>query len=244
MNKFIQKTFLIFQVFLLLLPSLTVNSSTLHNQLYTIDSSEKTIYLTFDDGPGGKNNALILDILKEEGVPATFFLIGEQIEGQEALILRMRDEGHSLGLHSYTHKKQNLYPNPENFISEMRKVQDKLFDITGETYNILRFPFGCNNNSYSLNNEMLDAIHSNNMKIFDWNVDSTDGANPYSSPDRILNNSLSDKEEIILLMHSSYITKNTSIALRGIIHYYKNKGYTFKRITDETPELYKIKRSS
>ena len=243
MNKYFSKTLLFLEIFLLLIPSTFVASSSNEPTDNTItEDVEKSIYLTFDDGPGGKNNALILDILKSENVCATFFLIGAQIEGQESLILRMKDEGHSLGLHSFSHKRESLYPNHEKFINEMKQVQNSLYNITGETYNILRFPFGCNNNSYSLTTEMVDAIHYNNMKIYDWNVDSTDGENPYGNPDLILKNSLSNKDNIILLMHCSYINKNSAIALKGIIHYYKDKGYTFKKITDETPELYKLKR--
>ena len=75
----------------------------------TIESKEKEIYLTFDDGPSGKVTNDILDILKSEEVPATFFVIGNQIDNQEDIILRMRDEGHSIGLHSYTHERNNLY---------------------------------------------------------------------------------------------------------------------------------------
>ena len=65
--------------------------------------------------PSGKVTNDILDILKSEEVPATFFVIGNQIDNQEDIILRMRDEGHSIGLHSYTHERNNLYSNNDGF---------------------------------------------------------------------------------------------------------------------------------
>ena len=84
-------------------------------------SKSKVIYLTFDDGPARKVTTDILDILREEDVNATFFLIGEQIKGQENIIKRMHEEGHSLGLHSMTHKKNdnkcNINSNRSNFTS-------------------------------------------------------------------------------------------------------------------------------
>lgn len=207
----------------------------------TSESKQKEIYLTFDDGPGGKVTTDILDILKEEQVPATFFIIGNQIDNQENTILRMRDEGHSIGLHSYTHDRNKLYSSNEGFIDEMLKVQKRLHDVTGETYNILRFPFGSTNMTYKLTPSMVNLVHQYNFKIYDWTQDSFDGANPDSSPDCIYKKSISNKDSIILLMHCGVINKNSALALPNIIKYYKDKGYTFKAITEETPELYNLK---
>lgn len=85
---------------------------------------EKVIYITFDDGPGGKVTTEVLDILKREEVPATFFLIGDQIKGQEKLIKRMVDEGHSIGLHSMSHSKSKLYSSDKEFLKEMLECQN------------------------------------------------------------------------------------------------------------------------
>ena len=200
--------------------------------------NEKIIYLTFDDGPGGKVTNDILDILKKEEVPATFFLIGSQIENQEDLIKRIHSEGHSLGLHSMSHDKQKLYYNNDLFLKEMLETQKIIKDITGVNSNILRFPFGCNNNCYKLNKTLVDLLHKNNFKIYDWNVDSTDGANSYANPSLFIKKATSDKSPIILLMHCGYINKNSTIALPEIIKYYKSQGYTFKKIDNDTPEEY------
>ena len=111
---------------------------------------EKIIYLTFDDGPGGKITKDTLDILKSENVKATFFLIGEQIKGQEDLVKRILEEGHSIGLHSMDHKKENLYSSDNNFLKEMLDSQKIIEEVTGEKINILRFPFGSNNDTFIL----------------------------------------------------------------------------------------------
>ena len=89
----------------------------------------KTIYLTFDDGPAGKITTSILDVLKENQVHATFFLIGEQIKGQEDLVKRIYSEGHSIGLHSMTHKKNALYCSNEHFLKEMLETQKVISSI-------------------------------------------------------------------------------------------------------------------
>lgn len=204
---------------------------------YCIDE-QKVIYLTFDDGPSGKVTTDILDILKNEEVPATFFLIGNQIKGQEEILLRIKNEGHSLGLHSMSHNRNNLYSSNEKFLKEMLDTQNIIKEITGETSNILRFPFGCNNKSYCLKPELVELLHTNNLKIHDWNVDSTDGANHSASPSTYLRKSKSNKSEITLLMHCGYINKNSVKALPDIIKLYKDKGYVFKGINDYTEELY------
>ena len=130
-----------------------------------LESKEKEIYLTFDDGPSGKVTSEVLDVLKSECVPATFFIIGNQIDNQEDIILRMRDEGHSIGLHSYTHERNSLYSSNDGFINEMLKVQKRLYDVTGESYNILRFPFGSTNNTYKITSSMVDLVHNNTIGL-------------------------------------------------------------------------------
>lgn len=202
------------------------------------EEKEKVIYLTFDDGPGGKNTTDVLDILKKENVHATFFVIGEQIKGQEATLKRMVDEGHSIGLHSMTHKQNKLYSSNENFLNEMLQVQLLIKEVTGVNTNILRFPFGCNNNCYHLNQQLVDLLHDNNLKIFDWNTDSTDGAHHNANPSTFIKNAKSDKDSVTLLMHCGYIHQNSVKALPEIIKYYKDNGYTFKTISEDTPEVF------
>ncbi|WP_160679642.1 polysaccharide deacetylase family protein [Clostridium sp. C8-1-8] len=204
---------------------------------------QKVVYLTFDDGPSGKLNSKVLDILKEKNVHATFFLIGNMIKGQEALVKRMVDEGNSVGLHTYSHEKDKIYRNNTSFVDEMLLTQQIIYDATGVKTNILRFPFGCNNNIYKLTTSMVTALHDNNFKIYDWNVDTTDGMNPKLAPYKILTKAKSDKNPAVVLMHCGYLNKNTAIALPEIIDYYKSKGYEFKVITEDTPEVYKLRKN-
>ena len=209
-----------------------------------VESNSKVVYLTFDDGPAGKVTNDVLDILKNNSVHATFFLIGCQIKDQEDLVKRIYDEGNSIGLHSMTHKKNSLYCSNEQFLKEMISTQELISTVVPIKPTILRFPFGCNNNTYKISKSMVDLLHDNNLKIYDWNTDSGDGANHNLAPENIAKKACKseDKDTVVILMHCTYINKNSAKALPSIIKYYKDKGYTFKAIDETTPELYKVSK--
>lgn len=198
---------------------------------------EKVIYLTFDDGPSVTTNK-ILNILKEEDVKATFFLIGNQIVGFEDTVKRIHAEGHSIGLHTYTHKYKRIYRNNDNFIKEMDDCRNEINKITGTNPNIIRFPGGSRKH---LNDNFLNELHKDNFKIYDWNVQVSDGIKPKTPSSKLYREATKDTASIspiILLMHCDYMHKNTCVALPKIIDYYKQQGYIFKAITEDTPELY------
>lgn len=200
--------------------------------------TEKVIYLTFDDGPCNKVTNKVLDILKENDVKATFFLIGSQIEGSEDVVKRINDEGHSIGLHTYTHKFRHIYCNEDTFIQEMINCRNEINKVVGISPNIIRFPGG----SYKhLSKSYLKKLHDNNFKIYDWNIDNTDALNPKQSPYNLYRKSIKgskDLQTIILLMHCTNMQNNTCEALPEIIKYYKSHGYEFKTIIEDTPEIY------
>ena len=127
-------SFIILIISLILVPILPVTASE--------NSNEKIIYLTFDDGPSNKIMPNILDTLKKEQVNATFFIIGDQIKGNEKILKRVHEEGHSIGLHSVTHKKCNLYSSNDCFLKEMLKDQKLINEVVGISPTILRFPYG------------------------------------------------------------------------------------------------------
>lgn len=202
------------------------------------NNEEKIIYLTFDDGPSTKVLPDILDTLEKEDVKGTFFIIGNEIKGREDILKRIHKDGHSIGLHSFTHEKKKLYSSNEEFLNEMLKTQSLINDIVHIKPTILRFPFGCNNTYYKLNPSLINLLHKNNLKVYDWNVDSGDGTNHKASPNTYVKNSKSNKNSIILLMHCGTINKNSAKALPEIISYYKSKGYVFKKITSSSPEYF------
>ena len=201
-------------------------------------TSPKFAYLTFDDGPTYVVTDALLDVLKKENVKATFFVVGKEIEGKESILKRMYDEGHSIGLHTYSHNFKKIYRSTEAFIEEMRKTSNKIEEVTGFAPKIIRFPGG---SSKRLNAFVLEELHKNNFKVYDWNVNICDGINPNLGTSDLVVNSQTikgNKEAAIILMHCNFNNKNTVKALPEIIKYYLDLGYEFKAITEATPEYY------
>lgn len=206
--------------------------------VYDVDIDKKTVYLTFDDGPTHVVTNQLLDVLKKYNIKATFFVVGKEIEGTEDILLRIYKEGHGIGLHTYSHNYKKLYSSEEIFINEMLKTREKVKDITGYESNIIRFPGG---SAKHLNSKFLEKLHKNNFKVFDWNVNLCDGVNPNLSANKLLDNAKKYRESysrLIVLMHCNFNNKNTIKALPRIIEYYKNLGYEFKAITNDTDEYY------
>lgn len=241
----------IFSVFFLIsTPNVNTNASVqkpvkeLNTHLEDVNGNNKIIYLTFDDGPSDPITGKVLDILKTNNVKATFFVIGNQINGLEDVLKRIHVEGHSIGLHTYTHKFKRIYSNNASFIKEMDQCQFEINKIIGVSPTIIRFPGGSKKH---LTYGLLNTLHNHNFKIYDWNMETLDGINPKLSPYKIYKDATNNSENlstIILLLHCDYMHKNTCIALPKIIKYYKDQGYKFEPITNDTPELYfPIKRA-
>lgn len=199
---------------------------------------QKLIYLTFDDGPGHTVTENILDILKSENVKATFFVIGSKVAGRESTLNRMRSEGHSIGLHTFTHQYNKIYKNNECFVNEMNQAENTIKNVTGISSKIIRFPSGSNGH---MDKPLMDELHSMNYKIFDWNLCLSDGIN-HNTPVNKLYKEGTEKcvnpNRIFLLAHCGAENKNTCTVLPEIIRYYKNLGYEFRPITNDTPEYH------
>lgn len=199
---------------------------------------DKVIYLTFDDGPSDIVTNKILDILKEKNVKATFFIVGRKIHGREETMKRINNEGHSIGLHTYTHDYKKIYTSPKSFVDEMERTGEEVKRATGITANIIRFPGGT---KPYLNKSLLNSLHQKNYRIFDWNAALTDGLNPKASTGKLVKESskiIGNRSKVILLMHCDAANANTCKALPKIIDSYREKGYIFKSITNDTPEFY------
>ena len=198
----------------------------------------KFVYLTFDDGPTYVVTDALLDVLKIEKVKATFFIVGKEIEGKESILKRIYSEGHSIGLHTYSHNFKKIYRSSAEFIDEMERTSSKIQEITGSTSKIIRFPGG---SSKRLNSLTLENLHKKDFKIYDWNVDALDGVNPNLSVSQLIKNTKKirgNENTAIILMHCNSNNKNTVKALPEIIKYYLDLGYEFKGITKDTPEYY------
>lgn len=214
-----------------IIPYNVTSAAIVHN------SEKKVLYLTFDDGPSVITDEL-LDILKFCNVKATFFVVGKEIVGREDMLKRICREGHSIGLHTYSHNLHRIYKNQDAFVNEMIETSKLVKMITGCSTNIIRFPGG---SSKHLTKAMLEKLHTNNFKVYDWNSSLEDGVCPNMSVNQLVKNSKKYKHgnsRIFLLMHCNSNNRNTIKALPQIIEYYKNMGYSIEPITEKTEEYY------
>lgn len=183
----------------------------------------KVIYLTFDDGPGKYTDDL-LSILEEKGIHATFFFIGNRLQGHEQLVLDTKQSGNYVGLHSMSHNKKRLYDtgSSANFLKEYVLEQSKIKKITGETPWLIRAPYG---SKPSIGKKFRDDIAQEGFKMWDWTVDSKDWK--YTGrPDLIMREIKSQvhREVEVILLHEN---AQTVKALPGMIDYLRGKGYSF-----------------
>lgn len=187
-------------------------------QAWNSDAGIRKVYLTFDDGPS-ENTDEILDILDEYGVKATFFVVGK--EGYTEEYQRIVEEGHSLGMHSFSHKYREIYQSVDAYGEDMNKLHDFLYEVTGEECKIARFPGGSSNTISKVDmQELIMYLTEQGITYYDWNVSSGDAASSFVSASQIENNVLNNVwkyDSVMILMHDSSAKDTTVEALPNII---------------------------
>lgn len=197
----------------------------------------KTAYLTFDDGPSNITPQ-ILDILDENNIKATFFLIGNSITEENSDLVRyMSQSGHTLGIHTYSHKCKEIYCTVDNYVDDFTLTYDKMYEITGVEPSIFRFPGGSINDfSKGTYKKIVSKMEEMGFVYYDWNVSAEDSVgNP--SEYSILKNVRKFKnfDEPVILMHDSSINALSAKLLPQIIQEIKDAGYTFDTLDNREP---------
>ena len=199
---------------------------------------DKRIYLTFDDGPS-RNTDKILDILKEHDVKATFFVVGKTDEESVRAYQRIVAEGHTLAMHSYSHKYSEIYASKESFEQDLRQLQEYLYQITGVWPRFYRFPGGSSNTVSKVDmQELIEYLNESGITYFDWNIASGDAISGQLGKDTIVNNCIGGikaKQECMILMHDASDKNSTVEALSLLIEQVRSsENAVFLPITDET----------
>lgn len=216
------------------------NTATAQRDLY-VDAG--TIYLTFDDGPSEKITPKILDLLKENDIKATFFVIGFDRE-KDGLITRIHDEGHTIGIHGLSHDYSKIYKSIGNLMNNFYLLEDLVYSLTGNRSGFIRFPGGSSNTvskkyCEGIMTEAVELVTQQGYTYFDWNVDSQD-AGGADTAEEIYDNVVSGIKagrENVVLMHDSAGHQATLEALEWIINYGLKNDYFFKSITDDTTQV-------
>lgn len=178
------------------------------------------VYLTFDDGPSAYTNE-ILDILAEYDIKATFFVVGKEDDKSKEALKRIVAEGHTLGMHSYSHKYADLYSSEESFENDFLELKNYLEETTGVPCKFYRFPGGSSNTVSKVDMQVLTSyLEKQGISYFDWNISSGDASRNKLSVDTLVKNCTQDigrYNDAVILLHDSADKKSTVDALPQII---------------------------
>ena len=214
------------------IPKLTDEGKQNVKQIYKSDT--KRVFLTFDDGPS-TNTSTILDILKQNNIKATFFVLGVQVQKYPELVKRMYNEGHYIANHGYSHKYSQIYQTPEEVINEYNQCNQIVANTIGvPEYNshLFRFPGGSVGGKYAqIKTEAIQILDQNGVVYVDWNAVTGDSETSNPTEEYLMNNlqqTTKEKNSVVLLMHDSQAKKISVDTLPKIIEYLKQQGYEFQ----------------
>ncbi len=196
--------------------------------IYSADVSSQSIGLTFDISWGENTAVPILDILKQEGIKATFFLSSPWAGKHEQIVQRMVADGHEIGSHGNRHIDLNTLSSSE-IEQEIKTAETVLETISNQKINLIRTPNG------AYDNKVIDTANKLGYKVIQWSIDSLDWKRP--GPNAVINNVLNGlkpgsgaKPGDIILFHASDSAPDTVQALPTIIKNLKAKGYSLVTI--------------
>jgi len=199
-------------------------------------SNGRVIYLTFDDGPS-QHTERLLDILDQYGVKATFFVVNT---GNMEILSRMKASGHTVAMHSATHRYDRIYASDAAFYEDMQKIQNIIYSHTGDVSRILRFPGGTSNtvskkDCPGIMTRLSQDLKAMGYRYFDWNVDSRDASDAKSWEDVYTNviNGCSQKDFSVVLQHDTMEFSVDAVEL--IILWGLGNGYTFMPLDVNSP---------
>lgn len=217
-------------------PILTQNGIEALKQIYKAEN--KQVFLTFDDGPSKKVTILILDLLKQQNIKATFFVLGSRVELYPDIVKRAYEEGHYIANHGYSHKYSLIYSSANSVLDEYNKTNQAVKNAIGNheyNTNIFRFPGGSvGGNYHNIKAEAKKLLEQNNIATVDWNAltGDTEGLRTETELLNRLKETTQNKTSVVILMHDAADKSYTYDALPKVIEYLKQEGYQFKNFYD------------
>ena len=206
------------------------------NQIY--HSEQRRVFLTFDDGPSQAVTPFILDLLKQENIKASFFVLGDRVVANPDLVKRAYEEGHFIANHGKTHIYQEIYSSPEKVIEEYNNTNQAIRNAIGNPEyhsRVFRFPGGSKGGYYSeIKSQALQLLNQNGIASLDWNCLSKDAEGAKTKEQLIQNviTTMGTKQSVVILMHDASNKILTYEALPEIIQYLRQNGYVFCSLQD------------
>ena len=194
------------------------------------------VYLTFNSVPGDNTEA-ILDVLAQYQVKATFFVVGSEDEADNAIYQRIVNEGHTIGMHSYSNQYSLIYSSTDAFKEDYLKLSDLLYKLTGTKAKYYRFPGGSGNQISNVNMaEFVHVLNQEQITYFDWNVSAGDAASNYTKDDVLSNvlDGVSKYKTSVVLLHDGTNKSTTVEALGPLIESLQNQGANILPIDENT----------
>jgi len=213
------------------LPILTPGAQDYIKNIYR--QNEKKVYLTFDDGPSKTVTPLILDLLKQENIKATFFVLGSRVELNPDLVKREYEEGHYIANHGYSHTYSSIYSSIDSILNEYTTTQNAIRNAIGVpeyNCNLFRFPGGSVGGKYQqVKAEAKSVLEQNGIAYLDWNALTNDAAGAKTKEAMMQNliANIENKNTVVVLMHDAGDKILTYEVLPEIIQLFRERGYTF-----------------
>lgn len=178
----------------------------------------KTMYLTFDDGPSAENTSVVLDILKERNIKATFFLVGENVEKHPEIAKRIAEEGHTIGIHCNRHEYEEIYASVDAYVADFEEAQRIVYEATGVEAKLFRFPGG-SINAYDkeVYQDIIEAMTEKGYIYYDWNASLEDAVSK-STPEILIANGVEStlgRKRVVMLAHD--VVYNTTLCLDDLL---------------------------
>ncbi|MBO5409242.1 MAG: polysaccharide deacetylase family protein [Clostridia bacterium] len=194
-------------------------------------ADNQIVYLTFDDGPS-TSTPMLLDVLREEGVTATFFVAGTSNFKRE-LLKRIHEENHVIGVHTLTHNYQYIYESIENYLADFSAEYHQIWEATGYRPRIFRFPGGSvNSKNKHLCRDLIWEMNRRGFVYFDWNVTSEDAVGVEDPKEQLaeLITQSGNRPRIIALLHDSDQNPDIGWVVKEYIHHMRELGYRFESL--------------
>ena len=213
---------------------------------FATEGDKHYVYLTFNSVPGD-NTEDILDVLAQYNVKATFFVVGSEEDGVSDVYRRIVNEGHTIGMHSYSNQYSLIYSSKSAFKKDYQKLSDYIYELTGTRSKFYRFPGGSGNEISNVNMaEFVNILNNEEITYFDWNVSAGDASNSYTTED-VFNNVLtgvSKYKSSVVLLHDGENKSTTVEALGSLIQTLQEQGAEILPIDEDTYKIQYIKAES